>query len=118
MTGPQSPTKYTYKSYLKEVKEAINQMEIAALEAVGAQISSICADNISLSTKKITGNLVGSPFHIVKPEKKAVWVGSDVHYFIYQHEGTSNGVKPKKFLTNAVFDNIQLIKEILADYMS
>ena len=54
------------------------------------------------------GNMPSDP-----PEEQAVYIGSNVEYSVFVHEGTSKTPVPNRFLKNAVERNADQIK----DYM-
>lgn len=59
-----------------------------------------------------TGRLRNSMAHKMVGDN-TVAIGSDVEYAKYQELGTSRGVKPKYFLTNAVRDHIGEYENII-----
>lgn len=59
-----------------------------------------------------TGRLRNSMAHKMVDDN-TVAIGSDVEYAKYQELGTSRGVKPKYFLTNAVRDHIGEYENII-----
>lgn len=59
-----------------------------------------------------TGRLRNSMAHKMVSDT-TVAIGSDVEYAKYQELGTSRGIKPKYFLTNAVRDHIGEYESII-----
>lgn len=60
-----------------------------------------------------TGRLRNSMTHELESES-TVAIGSNVEYGIYQELGTSRGIKPKLFLTNAGRNHIDEYKSIIS----
>lgn len=95
--------------YLKDVSNALD----AALEAVGIHVEGEAKEELENTPRRIdTGNLRNSITHEVVDAEKAVYVGTNVEYGIYVHEGTSK-MAPNRFLKNAVERN----KEQITDYI-
>ena len=95
--------------YLGNVNSALS----AALEGVGIHIQGEAADELEKTPRRVdTGNLQRSITHEVVDAEKAVYVGTNVEYAIYVHEGTSK-MAPNRFLKNAVERN----KEQITDYI-
>lgn len=80
-----------------ELKDAVER----ALMECGATAESYAKVNAPVDT----GRLRNSMEHRMVSDN-TVAIGTDVEYAIYQELGTSRGVKPKYFLTNAVRDHI------------
>lgn len=95
--------------YLGSVDRALS----AALEAVGIHIEGEAKEELENTPRRIdTGNLRNSITHEVVDAEKAVYVGTNVEYGIYVHEGTSK-MAPNRFLKNAVERN----KDQITDYI-
>lgn len=95
--------------YLKDVSNALD----AALEAVGIHVEGEAKEELENTPRRIdTGNLRNSITHEVVDAEKVVYVGTNVEYGIYVHEGTSK-MAPNRFLKNAVDRN----KEQITDYI-
>lgn len=95
--------------YLKDVSNALD----AALEAVGIHVEGEAKEELENTPRRIdTGNLRNSITHEVVDAEKAVYIGTNVEYGIYVHEGTSK-MAPNRFLKNAVDRN----KEQITDYI-
>ena len=101
---------------------ALNLRLHVALESVGTHIEGEAKEELSKPMPHSTDpsprpyidtcNLRNSITHEVKAEEKAVYIGTDVKYAIYIHEGTSR-IKPNRFLTDAVEKNEEQIKDYL-----
>lgn len=99
--------------YMRALEDALP----AALEAVGSHIEGEAKDELSNTPKRIdTGNLRNSINYQVKESEKAVYVGTNVEYALYVHEGTSR-MDPNRFLKNAVDRNRDQIDRIFKDAM-
>ena len=121
----------------KEVIEALDEKLDLTLDLVGMFVASEAQDELDNSPRRIdTGLLKNSITHAVsgkspaigaytsddgtksgsysgnapKDKDKAVYVGTNVEYGIYVHEGTSN-MSPNRFLRNACERNVDQIKE-------
>lgn len=95
--------------YLKDVSNALD----AALEAVGIHVEGEAKEELENTPRRIdTGNLRNSITHEVVDAERVVYVGTNVEYGIYVHEGTSK-MAPNRFLKNAVDRN----KEQITDYI-
>ena len=106
-----------FKSYAKRVLSELQRRELAALHAIGLQMSENIAAEITTRHLIDTGALQGSPFHKVDENKKSVYNGSDLEYAIYQNEGTSTGIKPQHFMQDAYLNNKKQIQEIAEEYL-
>ena len=100
--------------YLNDVDAALDQ----ALEAVGIHIEGEAKEELENTPRRIdTGNLRNSITHEVVPEEQAVYVGTNVEYALYVHEGTSR-MEANRYLKNAVERNKDQIKKYIEDAMS
>ena len=98
-----------------EVERAISQALERALEGVGIFVESEAKDELENDPRRIdTGNLRNSITHDVVESEQAVYVGTNVEYGIYVHEGTVR-MSPNRFLKNAVERNADQIKEYIED---
>lgn len=89
------------KEYLNEVAKSLD----AALEAVGIHIEGEAKEELENTPRRIdTGNLRNSINYKVVPSESAVYIGTNVEYAIYVHEGTSR-MAPNRFLKNAADRN-------------
>jgi len=100
--------------YLKAVNIALE----AALEGVGVHIEGESKEELENTPRRIdTGNLRNSITHEVAKDEKAVYVGTNVEYALYVHEGTSK-MEPNRFLKNAVDRNKDQITDYIKKAMS
>lgn len=77
------------KSFTNEVVKEFNEQLVTALEEVGRQMESNAKLEIEGSVHRSSdGRLRNSITHNVKPGENAVYIGSNVFYSIYVHEGT------------------------------
>lgn len=92
------------------VKRSTQASINAALEAIGAHIADEAADELENTPRRVdTGNLKNSISHNVNSSENAVYVGTNVEYAPYVHEGTRR-MAPNRFLKNAVEHNADQIK--------
>lgn len=104
------------EEFLESVSDAITR----ALEGIGAHVEGEAKELLTTreyphadGTKRPymdTGNLRNSINYQVKEDEQAVYVGTNVEYAKYIHEGTSK-IKPNRFLKDAVEMNKDQIKE-------
>lgn len=100
--------------YMRALEDALPW----ALEAVGIHIEGEAKEELENTPRRIdTGNLRNSINYQVKESEKAVYVGTDVQYALYVHEGTSR-MEANRFLTNAVDRNRDQINSYLKDALS
>ena len=100
--------------YMGEVMSAMN----AALEAIGVHIEGEAKEELENTPRRIdTGNLRNSINYKVDKKEPCVYVGTNVEYAIYVHEGTVR-MEANRFLTNAVDRNKEQINQYLKDAMS
>lgn len=100
--------------YLRGVEDALGR----ALEAIGIHIEGEAKEELENTPRRIdTGNLRNSITHEVSESENAVYVGTNVEYALYVHEGTSR-MAPNRFLTNAVDRNKDQINSYLKDALS
>lgn len=72
----------------------------------------VCQNYASASAPVKTGNLRASFDHRMVSDN-TVAIGTDVEYGKYQELGTSRGIKPKYFLTNAVRGHVGEYESII-----
>lgn len=97
------------KEYLNQVARDLE----TALEAVGLHIEGEAKEELENTPRRIdTGNLRNSITHRVVDAEKAVYIGTNVEYALYVHEGTSR-MDPNRYLKNAVDRN----KDQVLDYI-
>ena len=71
------------------------------------------SDELENTPRRVdTGNLKNSITHEVDEDEKAVYVGTNVEYGVYVHEGTVR-MAPSRFLSNAVNRNKDQIKNFI-----
>ena len=127
----------------EEVKELLNEAIEQALEAVGIQAEGYAKLNLETDPRRInTGNLRNSITYVTEPEEKAVYVGTNVEYGIYVHEGTgiyaydgggrqdpwsyqddegnwhrTSGMMPNRFLVDAAENYADEYRDIFESYL-
>jgi HK97 gp10 family phage protein len=126
-----------------EVIRALESQVEAALEAVGQQCVSHAKSNITSAGRVDTGALRNSMTHQVVLSEKAVYVGTNSEYAIYNEFGTgihaeggkgrqtpwtyqdakgnfhrTRGMKPIHFLKNAAADHVDEYRSIVKNYLS
>lgn len=85
----------------------------AVLEDLGIHLEGEAKDELENSPRRIdTGNLRNSITHQVSESEKAVYIGTNVKYGIYVHEGTRR-MEANRFLKNAVIHNEEQIKNYI-----
>lgn len=98
-------------------KDAMTDAVGRALEAVGIQAEGYAKLELENDPRRIdTGNLRNSITHVVDDGEDAVYIGTNVEYGIYVHEGTVK-MKANRFLKNAVESNASEYAEIIKSYM-
>lgn len=100
--------------YMRRVQEALGP----ALEAIGIHIEGEAKEELENTPRRIdTGNLRNSINYQVVDSENAVYIGTNVEYGIYVHEGTSR-MAPNRFLKNAVDRNRDQIDDYLKNALS
>lgn len=126
--------------YMRDVEQALDR----ALEAIGSHIEGEAKDELENAPRRVdTSNLKNSINYQVASDENAVYVGTNVEYAIYVHEGTgkfatngngrkdkwvykdekgnfyrTEGMPPNRFLKNAVDRNKDQIDKYLKDALS
>lgn len=101
-----------------EYKRQLLEQLPAALEAIGIHIEGEAKEELENTPRRIdTGNLRNSITHEVSESENAVYVGTNVEYALYVHEGTSK-MEANRFLTNAVDRNRDQINQYLMDALT
>ncbi len=96
-------------------KAAMDEAVDRALEAIGIQAEGYAKLELENAPRRIdTGNLRNSITHVTQED--AVYIGTNVEYGIYVHEGTVK-MKPNRFLKNAVERNASEYVDIAKSYM-
>lgn len=128
--------------YTVEVLGAFEEAIEAALEAIGQQAVSHAKNNLKAAGRIDTGALRNSITHKVKMSEDAVYIGTNVHYAIYNEMGTgiyadggggrktpwryqdakgnwhtTRGIKPTHFLKNAAQDHAEEYRGIVKRYL-
>ena len=99
----------------KKAKEALQEAVEQALEAIGIQAEGYAKLELENSPRRIdTGRLRNSISH--ETEKDAAYIGTDVEYALYVHEGTER-MAPNRFLKNAATKYADEYKQIAEKYM-
>lgn len=92
------------------ILEEVENVTVRALMKCGAIVENYAKQDAPVDT----GRLRNSIHHeMEKPDTVAI--GTDVKYAVYQELGTSRGVKPKRYLTNAVRNHIPQYEAIIRD---
>ena len=105
------------ESNIKELMAQVEQNADAALEACGIQAENYSKLELENSPRRIdTGNLRNSITHTVSGDEKTVYIGSNVEYGVYVHEGTVR-MAPNRFLKNAMTRHVSEYKKILESYL-
>lgn len=100
--------------YLNAVTNALD----AALEGIGIHIEGEAKEELENTPRRIdTGNLRNSISHAVDKGEQAVYVGTNVEYALYVHEGTSK-MAPNRYLKNAVERNKEQINQMIKNALS
>ena len=120
-----------------KVKQELALQVKRALEEAGQFIEGEAMEELNNDPRRIdTGNLRNSITHEVHDDEQAAYIGTNVEYGVYVHEGTgifatggkgrkdpwvfkdskgnwhvTRGMKPNRFLKNAMERNEQQIKE-------
>lgn len=98
----------------RAIIEAIDRALILGLEEVGIDAEKIAAENAPVDT----GRLSASVTHALDPAEPSVYIGTNVPYAIYVHEGTQ---RPKRtgnpFLRRAVTDNAARFEAIIKKHL-
>lgn len=96
-------------------KQELSDKIPAILEAVGIHIEGEAKDELENAPRRIdTGNLRNSISHAVDESDPAAYIGTNVEYGIYVHEGTVR-MAPNRFLRNAVERNAEQVKKYIED---
>ena len=104
-----------YNDKTGEIIEASREAVTRALEAIGFQCEAHAKTELQNTPTRIdTGRLRNSISHYV--EGDATYVGTNVEYAIYVHEGTRK-MAPNRFLKNAVMKNRDEYKAIAESYL-
>ena len=101
----------------EDAKSGMQEAIARALEAIGLQAESYAKLELENAPRRIdTGNLRNSISHNVNEEEQTVYIGTNVEYGVYVHEGTDR-MEKNRFLRNAVEKNSDQYKEMLKSYI-
>lgn len=96
-----------------EVLDALKNAIERGLFAVGEEAETYAKGVITEEGRVDTGRMLNSISHREGEDFTAI--GTDVEYAIYQELGTSRGIRPAKFLTRAVTENMDRYRAILKE---
>ena len=98
-----------------ETIERTNAAIMRALEACGQHLAGEAQDELENPPRRVdTSNLKNSMSHRTIESEKAVYVGTNVSYGIYVHEGTRR-MDPNHFLKNAFERNTAQVEQKLRE---
>lgn len=107
-----------FKITTDNTQEVIDRTKMAVLrflEEAGQHLESEAKKELENDPRRIdTGRLRNSITHQLASEEKAVYVGTNVEYGIYVHEGTRR-MAPNRFLRNAFERNTEQIEAKLKE---
>lgn len=99
--------------YMRQFENSMS----TALEKIGLHIEGESKEELENTPRRIdTGNLRNSINYQVDEKEKCVYIGTNVEYAIYVHEGTSQ-MEANRFLKNAVDRNRDQIDKLLKEAM-
>lgn len=99
------------KAYIEAMEAASERI----LEAIGIEVERAAKKELENAPRRIdTGNLRNSITHAVDMSEDCVYVGTNVEYGIYVHEGTRR-MTANRFLRNAVERNTDQIVQYIAN---
>lgn len=85
----------------------------SVLTEIGIHLTTESQDELENDPRRIdTGNLRNSISNRYVGDEKAVYIGTNVEYGVYVHEGTVK-MSPNKFLRNAVERNLDQIQDLI-----
>ena len=105
------PNVFSVKFVVNNVDLAKDELKSKVKEAL-MECGQVAQDYASGAAPVKTGKLRDSFDHKMADEN-TVAIGTDVEYGKYQELGTSRGIKPKRFLTNAVRGHISEYADII-----
>lgn len=110
----------TFKDNSDKVLAQLAKNELKALIAVGTTAVELTKQNIvgTRYGKAIvdTGTLRDSITKSVRPNGKAVDIGTNIEYSGHVHFGTSR-MPSRPFLADALLENTEIYKEVAAEYL-
>lgn len=85
----------------------------SVLTDIGNHLTSESQDELENAPRRVdTANLKNSISNRYVGDEKAVYIGTNVEYGVYVHEGTVK-MSPNKFLRNAVERNLDQIQDLI-----
>lgn len=137
------PLEFNITDNSEQVLHALDSQIQAAFEAVGNNAVSHAKSNITSAGRVDTGALRNSMTHLVDMGEKALYVGTNSEYAIYNEMGTgiyldggggrttpwryqdgkgnwhtTRGIRPIHFLKNAIADHLNEYRAIIRQYLS
>ena len=107
----------TLTNNVDKVKRSTQASIVAALEGIGLHLEGEAAEELENAPRRVdTGNLKNSITHRVASDENAVYIGTNVNYGIYVHEGTRR-MTPNRFLKNAVEKNEEQVKRYFEEHL-
>lgn len=103
-------------SHKDEVLAEFKKMKAVALEAIGTQAEANVSLEVQVMGAVDTGNLLGSIDHAT--DEDSAYIGTNVRYAIYVHEGTKNYPHPRRFLEQGITQFVDEYREITENYMT
>lgn len=109
-----------------KVKRSTQASIRAALEGIGLHLEGEATEELNIPFPHAdgvnrpyedTGTLKGSITHRVVPDENAVYIGTNVKYSVYIHEGTSRIRNPNRFLKNAIEHNLDQIQRYFEEHL-
>ena len=98
-----------------EVKRASEEAIERALTAAGLFLASEAADELENDPRRVdTGRLKGSITSVYEPTEHSVYVGTNVEYAVYVHEGTRR-MAANRFLKNAFDRNEDQVRAYIEE---
>ena len=107
---------FTITDHSDEVLQALAEQKEPALEAAGLQCEGYGMLELENPPRRIdTGNLRNSINHVLSGNE-AVYIGTNVDYALYVHDGTSR-MKPNRFMKNALYSHASEYIKIIEEYL-
>lgn len=103
------------EDHSREAIDAKNAAIVKFLTEAGLHLEGEAKEELENAPRRVdTGNLKNSVANQVAPDEEAVYVGTNVEYGIYVHEGTVR-MDPNRFLKNAFERNAGQLKDKLKE---
>lgn len=104
---------YTIEDNSGIIKAAKDEAIQRALEGVGIHLANEASDELENKPRRVdTARLKNSITHFVDVGEKTLYVGTNVEYAPYVHEGTRR-MEPNRFLKNAFDENEDQVKDYI-----